>query len=1042
MSDSFTEQQRRELAGRARTLHERIDGPSNVPEGDSPVDPERILDEWRELFSDEETFRERLALEDLTSETVREAASATHWPPDVPLPDWIGTAEALVHHVETASPGDGVDLDSDDEIPFRELLSVVAAFAREQLPRHDALEHATPPVEWLVERLSDLCVRPLYVEFKAFVKAHDEELAYADPDEFDDPPREYYESFVESMLDGGFRELCLEYPVLARQLARCVEFWIGAVTETVRRVEDDRPILRDEFGVQGSVTSLAPLADDVHARGRFPVRVSFEVGDVVYKPRSVAAGQAFYAALDRLEDHLSTPRIRKPGFVPRDGYGWMEPVPYEDLRDADAARRYYLRAGVVLCLAYVLTVTDCQADNVIARGEHPTLVDGETLLHPDVDLRDGATADASRGLVRRTPLLTHLLPFTVGYREDAESFGVSTIAGFGEASERRELSDVTVPSIDAVNSDVMAVSDRHPALDASTNTPSTDERDHPPAAHVDALVEGFEECHGTVRSLHADGAFLGSIVEPELLEGVENRFLLRKTSTYLSVLSSATGRAALRDGVRLTVEFEQLLPPFFDGPYDVERLLPIYAAERRALRRRDVPRLGSRTDGQALFHDGAELDATVDVSGVERCRTRLDRLDAADAARQSALVRHTYQPVAPPADTSPTTPTDERLLRAARDLFDQTVEAAITTPRGDEWLSPTSTDPVRLVPADASLYYGRCGLALPAAALHEATGEERYRRWVARLLDPVVATVAHGTKTRLGALRGVGSVVYSLSVVADLLDDDTYREAALDAARQVTADRLAADDTYDVMDGTAGALLGLLAYHERYGEPDVLDGAIDCGDRLLDARHSVDGYCVWETVEDGGPVVGMAHGQSGIAYALARLGAISGESRYGTAAREAVTFEAARTGVSGAVDDHGPPARTRPNWCRGRPGRALATLGIGDRLGDDALLADVRHDLELVADADPHPFDNLCCGTLGRAEVLLAAESYLDEQFASRTALLGRCLARSEANSALRLPGHSAALPNVSFFDGTAGVAYSLLRHRRPDALPCILLFE
>lgn len=1042
MPDSFTEQQRRELAGRARTLHERLDGPSNVQVGDAPVAPERIVDEWRELFPDGEAFRERLALEGLSPETVREAASATHWPPDVPLPDWIETAEALVHHVETASPGDGVDLDAGDEIPFRDVLSVVAAFAREQLPRHGVLEHATPPVEWLVERLSDLCVRPLYVEFKAFVKAHDEDLAYADPDEFDDPPREHYESFVEAMLDGGFRELCLEYPVLARQLARCLEFWVDAVAETARRVENDRSILRDEFGVRGAVTSLTPLADDVHARGRFPVRVSFETGDVVYKPRSVEAGRSFYAVLDRLDDHLSTPRIRKPGFVSRDGYGWMEPVPYEDLSDADAARRYYLRAGAVLCLAYVLGVTDCQADNVIARGEHPTLVDGETLLHPRVDLRDGATADASRELVRRTPLLTHLLPFTVGYRGEAESFGVSAVAGFGEASERRKLSDVTVPSIDVVNSDVMAVSDRHPAVDASTNTPSSDARDHPPAAHVDALVEGFEECHETVRSLHDDGAFLDSVAEPELLEGVENRFLLRKTSTYLSVLSSATGRAPLRDGVRLTVEFERLLPPFFDGPYDVERLLPIYAAERRALRRRDVPRLDSRTDGRALFHDGEELDATVDVAGVERCRARLDRLDAADAARQSALVRHTYQSIPGPTDAPPTPPTDERLLAVARDLFDRTVDAAITTPRCDEWLSPTSTDPMRLIPADASLYYGRCGLALPAAALQEATGEDRYRRWVARLLDPVLATVAHGTQTRLGALRGVGSVVYSLSVVATLLDDDTYREAALDAARLVTADRLAADDTYDVMDGTAGALLGLLAYHERYGESSVLDRAIDCGDRLLDARDSVDGYRVWETVDDGRPVVGMAHGQSGVAYALARLGAASGERRFGAAAREAVAFETAQWSVSGAVDDHGPPARTRPNWCRGRPGRAIATLGIAGSLGDDALLADVRHDLELVAGADPHPFDNLCCGTLGRAEVLLAAERRLDERFASRTDLLGGCLARSEADGALRLPGHSPALPNVSFFDGTAGVAYSLLRHRSPDALPCVLLFE
>ena len=51
----------------------------------------------------------------------------------------------------------------------------------------------------------------------------------------------------------------------------------------------------------------------------------------------------------------------------RSTHGWVEFVEHLPCRDHDEARRYYERAGMLLCLFYVLEGTDCHYENIIER---------------------------------------------------------------------------------------------------------------------------------------------------------------------------------------------------------------------------------------------------------------------------------------------------------------------------------------------------------------------------------------------------------------------------------------------------------------------------------------------------------------------------------------------------------------------------------------------------------------------------------------------------------------------------------------------------
>ncbi|WP_276299925.1 type 2 lanthipeptide synthetase LanM family protein [Halorussus lipolyticus] len=1043
----LTETERRTIAGRARTLHERLEGPANDSGGEPPIDPDRILAEWRDRFPSEDAFRERLDRDGFTEEAVREQLSATEWPAEEPLPAWLGTVEDLLDHVASASPETvSVDVES-EEIPFSELLAALAEYARGQLP--DAVvpvDTVSPMCDWLVTQLKAVCLRPLYVEFKSFVEAHDPELVDADPAEFSDPPTARYEAFLDAMFELGFKNLCLEYPVLARHAAQLIDQWVEAVAELFRRVRSDSETLRERFGVDGEVVAVEPLADDSHASGRVPVRVSFESGAVVYKPRPVDGGVTFYTILGRLDDHLSISPIETPTYVSRDEYGWMEQIDYSDLPDEPTASRYYERAGALLCLAYVLNFPDGQLENLVVDGTDPMLVDCETIFHPHVAHTERPLRTEISALTDRSVLFTSLLPWSQGdpREEDDESFSAA-VAGFGNESERTRIPSLTQPTIEATNTDVMSVRHEPVEVGVHTNTPTVEGSDQPPSEYVDEICRGFDETYETIRKLHAEDRFLSAVVTPEMVAGVENRLVYRSTVWYRSVQQSAVARNPLRDGARLSVEFEDLAVPFFDGRIETDRYWPLYGAERRALRRRDIPRLSSGPDRRTVSHDGTGLGFEADTSGYDRCRRRLDGLSATDKHRQTWLIREIFdasepRTPAPPADDAD----DEEFRRAAVELFEETIEAGIETADGTGWVSVSSGySDVSVVPADSSLYWGRGGIALTAAALHRTTGRERYRRIADEALAPIVAdTIADELSVGLGGTKGVGAVVYALSVTGELLDEERYRNAASKAARTVTDDRLSGDDTFDVMEGSAGTLLGLLAHYERDGESSVLDRAVACGERLLEGRVEVDGHRIWNAGDDEVHFTGFAHGTSGIAYSLARLSAATGDSRFADAVRETLDFESSLYSASrcnwrrSAEEDE-----YLDRWCHGRSGMALARIGIGECLGDDALRTEGAAALAETATGDAATIDNLCCGNFGRVETLVVGARRADGDRTDAVELARRCLARREQDGALSLPGHARSFTNPTFFDGVSGAAYALLRVDTPE-LPCVLLFE
>ena len=103
--------------------------------------------------------------------------------------------------------------------------------------------------------------------------------------------------------------------------------------------------------------------------------LGFESGlRLIYKPRDVGLEQAYNRFLAWTSERGLDPPPKMFQVLDRKGYGWEEYIAQGHFENRDAVRRYYRKAGGLICLAYLLRGRDLHMENVIASSEGPALV--------------------------------------------------------------------------------------------------------------------------------------------------------------------------------------------------------------------------------------------------------------------------------------------------------------------------------------------------------------------------------------------------------------------------------------------------------------------------------------------------------------------------------------------------------------------------------------------------------------------------------------------------------------------------------------------
>lgn len=1056
------------IAQRATPLAQRLQRQGTSGQ---PVTPEahKLLATWEAAVAGGEPIRfdRRLAWQGLSRERALHALSAAPGEPPAWASSLLAVAEACIRAAPGVAAAAAEPATPQAPLPFEHLLRAVAAAGRDRLAAAPAAAGLTDAARGdleraLQQRLAAVLARPLLAAFDSFRPAAERLPALVEGVQ---PPftRVWYARFVAAQAADGLLGLFEAYPVAARLVCTVLDQWTQAGEELLARLAHDRAALAEFLG--GSplppVVRIEAGLSDPHRGGRTVAVLHFADGRrVVYKPRSVGLEAAYARVIAWCNAQGLPLALRAAQVLERGDYGWMEHVAAGDCSDATAVERHHERTGMLAALLHAIGASDCHRENLIAAGEHPVLVDAETFVQPDGPQAAAADEDPALPRLTRSVGRTGLLP-RWQLRADAEQpHDIGGLAAPQAAS---------VPTVQwiALNTDAMQLAERVATAPAASNVPRLQGRPMPASGHVTQVLRGFDAMYRLLAARR--DALLAPHGPLRGVQALPVRFVFRPTAVYAAALRRCTAPDALRDGARQGILLDVLARPFLASP-QCPAEWPVLVAEQQALEQLDVPCFSVTAGARALVVDS---DCTVPdyfaSSGLAALQRVAGTLDEGDLAVQRAIVLGSLLAAAgsaPQARAAAGVPAtgqaalEEEAARLARAVA---AGALAIGDRGSFWVGLRRFDVAQQLGFDllgANLYEGSTGIALFLAAYADASGDAAARALALDALRPVRQALRHdpagvARAIGLGGGRGLGSVLFALGECGRLLRDRALLADAMSGVGAFTPAAIACDRQYDVMHGAAGAALGLLALARRAPHHEdaaaALAAARACGEHLLVHRLPAGGWRTTAAV----PLSGYSHGSAGIAAALARLGAATGDARFGDAALVAAQHENRlhdpqvgnwRDLRGAASEEDARPARFQCAWCHGAPGIGLGRLAMVQAgLQQQPVRQDLDAALAHTLAQPPAESDHLCCGEGGRIALLLSAGTGLGRADLRAAALdrTGRMLARARAAGGYQLfRGLGPAAVHPGFFQGSAGIGHLLLRAADPERHADVLGFE
>jgi type 2 lantibiotic biosynthesis protein LanM len=845
------------------------------------------------------------------------------------------------------------------------------------------------------------------------------------------------------------RMFLLDYPVLARYLVTIIASWSDYCVEFLRHLCSDWETLCQEFAPgtnPGQLVEIQCNAGDLHNKGRSVLLLRFSSGlRLVYKPRSLRLDKHFQDLLSWINAQGITPQLRPLTIIDRDCYGWCEFVTSTGCTSKEEITRFYERQGSYLAILYLLDATDIHAENLLAVGEHPVLVDLESLFHARL------LHESNNGM--NSVLRIGLLPTREFKGKESQGIDISGMAG----GQQGQLTPMMMPVLLDTGTDLVHVGHDFVEIPAKQNRPMLNGHTVEVHHYEQHILHGFTQMY---RLFLAQRATLQNSLLPSFAQD-KVRLIIRPTQVYLTLLHGGLHPDCLQNAL----ERDLLLDHLWDTVSLRSYLKAFIKAEQHELLQGDIPLFHTMPASKAIFTSaGTQLEASSVESALTFVEHRLAAMDEKDLARQQWIIQVSLATTIMDNNEKRMVPLQEQVgqvsktqfMQAAQAIGDRLCTLALQDEGQANWLGIMTNGDEQgntyqsLEMADCNLYDGTPGIVLFLAYLASITGDSDYmqlaRAGLATVRLQLDALKQINAPLLIGAFSGLGSLIYLFSHLATLWQDDNYLQMA-DEVLSLIEKQIELDQRLDLMAGSAGCLVSLLSLHTITPAERLLSMALRCGDHLLNQAVVATQGVAWRSLPGQPPITGFSHGTAGIAYSLAKLTALTGEKRFLSAVQGALTYERslfsqkeknwtslARIG-DGSITTH-----VQTTWCHGAPGIGLSRLGIMSYINDPFIYQEIETAIETTCAVGFGYNQSLCHGDLGNLETLLVASQTLQTpryykmvEHISAQIFDGieRCGWVTGAPASIETPG---------LMTGLAGIGYQLLRLAEPERVPSVLL--
>ena len=1063
----------------ALTLNERIQAvlTAKLAQCEEPINrelAEKRFRRWRaqKPFDNDSYFRRWLASSCLTENDffrllgIGSREIAGHL---LPTPAWLLEIERIYsdwsangarkNHPETAMPGllfIAEPMIIEGHRQFQEgLASLLKKYRRFPFER-EAVENLFLPD--LFNRLSNMATRTMVLELN---------VARMKGQLHGKTPEERFQEFNRQMRDPEILlAIWQEYPVLVRHLLQIIENHVRNSLEFLCHLCADWHEICELFSPEncpGLLRSIRFGIGDIHRNGRSVGIAEFTSGfRLVYKPRSLAVERHFSELLEWFNQRGYQPQFRNMKILARDNYGWVEYVMPHQCREPEEVQRFNRRLGALLALLYLLEATDFHAENLLAAGEHPVLVDLEALFHPRINyLKSSPVLEFSNRSISHSVLRTGLLPQQIWINEEGEGLDLS---GMGGAAG--QLTPFAVLTAEKYGTDEMCYIRKRMELASSRNRPNLNGAEIKPVDQAEDFIFGFSSMYRMIVEHREELLKANSPIYA--FANDEVRLIARATKTYARLLQESYHPDMLRNALNRDQLLDRLRAGI-DGCSEIGSLIPY---ELSALQKGEIPFITSRPSSTNLWSaDGDLIEGLLEETSLGDVLKKLRLFTDDDFRRQRWFIRSSLATTGsgPDHKVVRTTPGNEAersaatrwgrrdFLAAASDIGDHLIEASLSAGDLITWTGMSMIGEKRwsIAPVASDLYNGLSGIGLFFAYLGSLSKNEKYSTTArlaietARRYMKETQTLFAGRRFGVGAFSGESGLIYTLTHAGQL-----WRESGLwDEAEELIASlqgSIARDRAFDIIGGAAGYLCVLSDYYQITRSSIARQSAIACAEHLLAKAQRFPQGIGWISPGANAPLTGFSHGVSGIAYALLRAGELTGDERFFRAALMAIAYE--RTHFITAEknwqdlrqlsDSSVREPRAMTAWCHGAPGIGLARLYAIRLFNDKELRRELEIALETTALKGFGASHCLCHGDLGNLDLLIEAGRLPKyRQWGSAVRNIGGKLLNVRRDHGW-LCSTPEGIETPGLMLGLSGIGYELLRLVDPEFVPSILLLQ
>ncbi len=863
---------------------------------------------------------------------------------------------------------------------------------------------------------------------------------------YQDTPSERYNEFIGWFIENRYNEVFGKNTLINSIINNKIDLTKNFILEILRRFYVDIHLIENLIRKQiDELSGIEINYGDTHSNGRTVAVLTLNNNvKVVYKPHSLITDVIITKVYEFLNNYNTQyNEMRHPCTIDCSDYGWQEYICFSECNSEQQVQECMYQLGIMIFVAYLLNITDLHLHNLYITGEHPYIIDTETMFY-NIYFMDGLYSDNLGSwdyLVRYSVLFSGLLPerFDKLHKYDLPdlcgllgghnnmTYEYQTIIDNGTDNIRfckKEFKLRQGQNIIKLNGNVVSIGD-----------------------YMEQVCSGLITSYNIVLNNQKD--FLTRISKMPLENG-RYRQVFRRSELYNKYLSASYHPIYIINDetwekVFLCIKGKNYISTLHES---------LVVSEIRQLKNLDIPYFYANYDSLDLFtSDGKNISNFYDKTIRQVFQNRISKLSKDDLQVQNYIVRcmlsnnrnnnYTAKYYLLPNDVVNTKNIADFIYNFTHWIayYINTIHSLREKNTSYKLYYNIIEDTPCLLGTTKPTLYDGIGIAFFYLCMYCTYKEEKFYEDAYKLaytLGDMNSELIDQGSFEYGVFDGLCSLLYLNYNAWKVLKDEVFYNRYIEILNKLLIVDIDNYNSADVISGCAGIVILLLNIYEKEKSQDKL--------KYVAKRFGEKLYYLY--LSDRIPsLTGFAHGYAGIAVAFIKLSEVFSNEMYYQASMKLVKLE------NQFYDEelnnwHHKETDTSDMiaWCYGAPGIFVSRIIMKNYTKNEDIRvidSDIQRCIKKIHESGykMKSYDILCHGNAGNIDVMLKyyygqySKSYIN---AVEHILID--LIENVRENGWRYT-NTADVINISFMTGISGLGYLFLRYICPE-IPSVLFLE